>query len=575
MKLRLNVGTRVLGAIAVVLVLMVVAVVVGVVQAGRVVAQQEHVRRLFEYEQLAGKFATEMKLQRGLQAEFVTTLDPTITDEFEASAERAFAAADKIAAAFPNNAAIEQAVARAKAIDSKHDPLVFDKIFPAATRGDMATVKQLLPVAVGYIKQFVIATEQVERAVQSEIASAQRQAESAASSARTTLIVAGLVALLLGAVAGVLVTRSIVRPLGALRVAFRGIAEGDLEQTVDTSRPDELGDLARASSDMIDYLRGMANIADEIERGDLTTDVHPRSERDALGLAFRSMVFRLRDMVARLSAAAETVQHSSAQMAATSEEAGRSVGEIASAMGEIANGSEQQVMMVSAARESSEETARDAASAQDVARSGVDAANEAAAAMEAMRETSRSLTAAMTGLAERSERIGGIVETITGISGQTNLLALNAAIEAARAGEQGRGFAVVADEVRKLAEDSQDAAATIAGLIGEIQEETARLAVVVEDGAARAEASVEVVDNAREAFVSIGSRVGLVASRISDIAQATAEVASVAEQSSAATEQVSASTEQTSASTQEMAANAQELARTSAELQSLVGQFRL
>ena len=109
--------------------------------------------------------------------------------------------------------------------------------------------------------------------------------------------------------------------------------------------------------------------------------------------------------------------------------------------------------------------------------------------------------------ARKSEQIEGIVATITGIAEQTNLLALNAAIEAARAGEQGRGFAVVAEEVRKLAEESQSPPASIAGLIEEIQAETAKAVEVVEDGARRTEEGAATVEQAREAFEPLGASV--------------------------------------------------------------------
>jgi methyl-accepting chemotaxis protein len=181
----------------------------------------------------------------------------------------------------------------------------------------------------------------------------------------------------------------------------------------------------------------------------------------------------------------------------------------------------------------------------------------------------------MNELGARSAEIGGIVETITSIAGQTNLLALNAAIEAARAGEQGKGFAVVAEEVRKLAEEAQDAAETISGLVGEIQVGTERATHVVETGAEKTRQGAEVVAEARVAFDSIGDAVGAMRGRIEEIVAAATEVASVAEQSSASAQEVSASTEETSASTEEIAASAQELATTAEDLAQLVGTFKL
>jgi methyl-accepting chemotaxis protein len=209
--------------------------------------------------------------------------------------------------------------------------------------------------------------------------------------------------------------------------------------------------------------------------------------------------------------------------------------------------------------------------------------------MAAVREASEQATDAIRGLGAKSDQIGGIVDTISGIAEQTNLLALNAAIEAARAGEQGRGFAVVAEEVRKLAEESQQAAASIASLITEIQDETRRAVEVVEDGGRRTGEGAQTVEQARDAFTEINGQVEAMTQEVEQIAAAVqqisatsvqmtrevSEVAAVAEETSASTQQVSASTEQTSASTQQIAASAQQLASTAADLQQLVARFTL
>ena len=485
-------------------------------------------------------------------------------------------------------------------------------------------------------------------------------------------------------------SRAIVGGVRQLVRAARGIAEGDVEQRVQVSSRDELGEAAEAFAAMVAYLEEAAAAARAIAAGELAVAIEPKSERDALGTAFAEMSAQLREalgdrscleqlvermeslsardlaeleralaavargdltvtaapstgplevadgrapgrlaeifdaMLAQIRGAitgydamrarveamlheiareTQSVSLASEQMATTSEEAGRAVGEIAAGVGEVAAGAERQVRTVGEARAlveqvvgatrasagTAQETARAAEEARAAATAGAGTVADATRAMEAVRASSVEATAAIRSLGEKSGQIGGIVDTITGIAEQTNLLALNAAIEAARAGEQGRGFAVVAEEVRKLAEESRDAAGSIAALIAEIRGGTESAVTAVQEGEQRTRAGVETVAEAADAFRRIRTSVENVHGRVAEIEQAVrrieesgarvreeiASVASIAEETSAATEQVSASTQQTSASAQQIAASASELSRTADELERLAGRFTL
>jgi methyl-accepting chemotaxis protein len=392
------------------------------------------------------------------------------------------------------------------------------------------------------------------------------------SSARTLMLAFSLVALLAAAAIVFAITRSISRRVARLGTRLTSLAEHDLPALAGGLTAVQNGDLtvdAESVTEPVDH-----GGSDELGR--LAQTFNGMLETAQAGIAaYNSMRSQLSEVIATVLKGSTSVASASAQMASTSQEAGRAVGEIANAVGDVAHGAERQVQMVAQAKSSTDESVGVAGLARAAAEEGIAAADKASEAMQAVRDASGAVEAAMTSLSARSEQIGGIVETITGIAGQTNLLALNAAIEAARAGEQGRGFAVVAEEVRKLAEESQQAAASISELIEEIQAETQNAVHVVADGARRSEDGVEVVEQARDAFARIGDSVADVTSRIGEISEAMNEVAAVAEQSSASTEEVSASTEQTSASTQEIAASAQELARTAEELEQLVSRFRV
>jgi methyl-accepting chemotaxis protein len=448
---------------------------------------------------------------------------------------------------------------------------VDDDAWQAIRSGDLAGAKKATLVTEAAI--YDVLTKEIDGFVaeaQSDVEATTEAFDSTKSSSTLVLLLVAALAVAAAAAIAFFVARGVKRGvtqvlagmksldsncLTALGTGLEAVAGGDLTvpaepvtNPVEADGGDEIAELGRTFNSMLAKAQG------------------------GLG-AYNRMRAQLTGLVGQIDVAAGQLSSASQQMASTSEEAGRAVGEIANAVSDVASGAERQVRMVETAKSSTDATAEVATETRTAAEAGVDAAAQAAQAMASVQEASSAVSEAMTGLAAKSEQIGGIVETITGIAGQTNLLALNAAIEAARAGEQGKGFAVVAEEVRKLAEESQDAAATIATLVGEIQTETGRTAEVVTDSARRSADGVEVVERARDAFVRIGASVEDVTARIGEIAVAMGEVASVAEQSSASSEEVSASTEQTSASTQEIAASAQELARTAEQLAELVSQF--
>jgi methyl-accepting chemotaxis protein len=596
--IRLTLGVKLGLAFSGVLAVMLCSLAVVLVQSGKADTAYRTAIGWDAALEAANAQASGTRQQQSSQALYVATFAPRYKAEWEAGvakSEQAAASVEKL-----HDPTITRIARTAQAADAKHDASVNKLLFPAVARGDRAAALSALALADKYVRVPLKAQEEVAAYVGRQQAKDVARAKSAGAAATRAGIIAGLLGALLALAITVLVSRGIRRAAASVLERLRSLEEHDATELRAGLDAVAAGDLTRG---VVSDTRAIENPGQD-ELGQIAVATNGIRERLAGSVdAYNTMRDRLSGLIGEVAGSARTVASASEQMAATSQEAGQAVNEIASAVGEVAAGAERQARSVDAVRETAEtaagtarhsaERASGAAAAADeargVARDGAGTAQDAFEAMQAVQDSSTEVTSAIRDLAARSGEIVSIVETISGIAAQTNLLALNAAIEAARAGEQGRGFAVVADEVRQLAEGSQQAAQSIGRLIEQIQAETARVVEVVEAGAERTAAGTDTVRQTREAFSRIEAAVGDVTSRIEEIAGAAVqisegtariqsdviEVAAVAEQSSAAAEQVSASTQETSASTQEIAASATQLAETAQRLDELVGSFRL
>lgn len=372
------------------------------------------------------------------------------------------------------------------------------------------------------------------------------------------------VALLLGAILVYFITRSITRPLAELIGVSEQIGGGDLTQRVAVRTKDEFGQLGSSFNTMVDSLRAVVQ-----EVGQTAAQLAASSEE-------------LTASAEQTSQATENVAATIQQVAAGTDKQVQSVEESSTAVKEMSQG-------VQRIAENAQIVASSAIQASEVALDGNESIQSAVQQMNSISETVNGLAQVVKELGERSEEIGQIVEVITSIAAQTNLLALNAAIEAARAGEHGRGFAVVADEVRKLAEQSSSSAQQIAGLIATIQSETGKAVTSMQHATHEVSEGIGVVNSAGQSFKQIQASVNTVAEQIQEVSAASEQmsaatdqvvqsidhIAQISETAASGSQTVSASAEEQLASMEEVTASANSLSKMAAELQLLVNRFKV
>ncbi len=324
-------------------------------------------------------------------------------------------------------------------------------------------------------------------------------------------------------------------------------------------------------------VRHLAQNADQVAQGDLTVtmEMETKDEIGSLADSFNQMVQSLRATIEQVTEASSSVASASSQISSSTEE--------------MAAGARQQTeqaeMVASAVEEMANtivENSQNAAKTVETAQQAGDAAVEGGKIVEETVEGIKRIAAVVEKtavtvqeLGRSSDQIGEVVSLIEDIADQTNLLALNAAIEAARAGEQGRGFAVVADEVRKLAERTTKATKEIGGMIKKIQQDTQEAVVSMHEGTAQTEAGIKLADKAGRSLKEIVGVSHTVTDMVKQIAVASGQQSTASEQIAKNVESITNVTNETAIGTQQIAKAAEDLNRLTEHLQQLIGQFRV
>jgi len=361
---------------------------------------------------------------------------------------------------------------------------------------------------------------------------AQREAERAWLEAQQLLAVTAVASLAIALLIVAGLTRITATPLRDLATVADRIAEGDLDVAVPQGgRRDEIGTLTDAFIRMTASLRQMSGVARRIAAHDLTVQVQPQSPRDQLGQAFVTMVANLRSATASLSVSVNTLAASASEILAATTQVASGAAETGTAIAQTTTTVEEVKQTAQLASQKAKLVADGAQKATQVGQAGRKSVSASIDGMRHIQSQMESIAETVVRLSEHSQQIGEIIAAVNDLAEQSNLLAVNAAIEAAKAGEQGKGFSVVAQEVRSLAEQSRQATAQIRGILHDIQKATTAAVLATEQGS-------KAVENGMKQSTEAGEAITQLAGSVSEAAQAATQIAASSQQQLVGTDQV-------------------------------------
>ncbi|MEX6504026.1 methyl-accepting chemotaxis protein [Pseudomonas zhanjiangensis] len=386
----------------------------------------------------------------------------------------------------------------------------------------------------------------------------------------------GAVVLLFGILMAWQLSRHIAQPLAHLTLMAERISRGEIPRELrDESRRDEVGRLSQAFAQMSRYLLALAAKAEYLAQGHLSQDSQPVSEQDVLGNAFATMLGNLRHLVGELNEGIAVLASSSEEVLAATSQVATNTQETATAISEIVTTVDEVKQTAVLASGKAQAVAESTTRTRQVAQGGRQSVEEALKGMEQIREQMQAVAESIMRLGEQSQAIGEIVASVSDLAEQSNLLGVNASIEAMKAGDTGKGFSVVAQEVKHLAEQSKQATAQVRGILGEIQKAMTKAVLLAEQGS-------KAVENGYARAQSSGEAIRALDGSIAESSEMALQIAATSQQQMVGMDQVASAmssireaSQSNVSGTRQMDQATRSLHELGVKLQGLVAQFKL
>ncbi len=431
---------------------------------------------------------------------------------------------------------------------------------------------------------------------------------------RNQILVTGIIIAVVVVFLALFVSRYFTTPVIKLTTIAKSISIGDLSQDLEIKFQDEIGELANSFKDvqhnmkektiqanrisqgdltievkplsdkdkmgiafkaMVASLNEKAGLAEEIANGNLTIEVKPLSDKDKLGNALKTMVDKNRFQISEISEGINVLASSTSEIMASVSQLASGTAETASLVGETTTTVEEVKQTAELSNQKAKHISESGKKTMEISQSGTKAIEDTIEGMNRIKQQMESIANIVISLSEQGQTIGEIVTLVNDLSEQSNLLAVNAAIEAAKAGEQGKGFAVVAQEIRNLAERSKEATAQVRTILTDIQKSTSSAVMATEEGGKTVEEGIELSTTTGKVIKALSDSVTEASHAAIQIASSSQQQLVGMDQVASAMESIKEATVQNAASTKQSETFVTELHKLGEKLQELIKQYKV